>query len=108
MGGCQGGPRAEPEFRFPSDMDTRWFTDMYSQPSTRASSDSEEFPENWAHRLNVICKKYPSEPRSQVLSLLKKHNGAACVVEHELQEIIRVKEDQTRQLAERQAEIAIQ
>jgi len=85
--------------------------DMYSQDSTRASSSGSEpddFPENWAHRLKMICDKFPSVPRAQVVSLLKKHTGAACVVEHDLQEIVRVKEEQAAQNAMRQAEIAMQ
>jgi len=100
---------AQPLFPF-MDADTKPFADMFSQPSTRASSRGSEndFPESWAHRLQVICDKFPSAPRSQVVALLKKHTGAACVVEHDLQEIVRVKEEQAQQNAERQAEIAMQ
>jgi len=85
------------------------FSDMYSLPSTRASSrDSEDFPDNWAHRFKVICEKFPSVPQSQIRSLLKKHSGVACVVEHDLVEMAKVKEEQAAQNAERQAEIAMQ
>merc|ERR1711939_1148498 len=79
------------------------------EPSTRASStERDDFPENWANRVKVLCEKYPSAPRSQVIALLKKHHGAACVADHELQEIIAEKEERARQNAERQAEIAMQ
>lgn len=106
-GGEQTAPA--PELNFPMEPDTQFFTDMYSLPSTRASSArSEDFPESWTHRLTVICGKYPSAPRPQVIALLKKHDGAACLVEHELQEIIRVKEEQAKQNAERKAEIEMQ
>lgn len=114
--GNQDGPQAEPHAQldesFPAEAYAHMFaTDMYSQPSTRASSTfshNEEFPENWAHRLKVICDKYPSAERSQVIALLKKHDGAACVAEHDLQQILREKEERARQNAERQAEIAMQ
>lgn len=100
-----------PQHDFPMEGYSQVFGDVYSQPSTRASSTfshSEDFPESWAHRLKVICEKYPSEPRSQVIALLKKHDGAACVAEHDLQAIIREKEEKARKNAERQAEIAMQ
>lgn len=90
-------------------METAMFGDIFSDASTRASSgDEEDIPENWANRLKIICEKFPTTPRSQVVSLLKKHHGAACVVEHELQEMITAKEEQATQAAERQAEIAMQ
>lgn len=153
-------PAQQPLPFFP--LDAKMVADMYSQPSTRASSRGSEplcvtcdlghplvrhqstdqscsfggpscrrvgtafkcgsgcdfyvcegcfpddFPENWGHRLKMICDKFPSVPRAQVVALLKKHTGAACVVEHDLQEIVRVKEEQAAQNAERQAEIAMQ
>jgi len=104
-------PARQPLPFFP--LDAKMVADMYSQPSTRASSrdrepPADDFPENWGHRLKMICDKFPSVPRAQVVALLKKHTGAACVVEHDLQEIVRVKEEQAAQNAERQAEIAMQ
>jgi len=105
------GKQTETQPPVPMDADTKLVAEMYSQASTRTSSREEpvdDFPENWAYRLKVISDKFPSAPRSQVVSLLKKHLGAACVVEHELQEITRVKEERAQENAERQAEIAMQ
>lgn len=107
--GKQDVAHTEPQPHFPMEPFPQMFNEMFSQPSTRASSGgSEEFPENWAHRLKAICEKYPAATQTQVIALLKKHSGVACVVEHELQELLRVKEEQSRQNAERQAEIAVQ
>lgn len=110
--GNQAGPQMQPELGIPGlsiAPDTHLFTDPYPHPSIQASSElCEDFPENWAHRLKMICEKYPSASRSQVISLLNKHGGAACIVEHELEEITRVKEEQARQNAARQAEIDMQ
>lgn len=161
--GSAGGTQTEPQPPFPMEADMKLVNDLFSQPSTRASSRGSEpvcvtcdlghplvqhtktghacdvggpncrrvgtsfrcgsgcdfdacntccplddFPENWAHRLKVICEKFPSAGKAQVVALLKKHSGAACVVEHELTEIIRVKEEQARQNAERKMEIDMQ
>jgi len=101
--------RAEPQDPFPMHAIQHMFADMFSESTTRASSaDSEDFPENWAHRLKVICEKFPSVPRSQVITLLKKHNGAACVAEEDLRSIIHAEEVQAQQNAERRAEIDMQ
>lgn len=56
----------------------------------------------------MLQNKFPWAPRSQVLRSLKKHSGAACNVENELQEISSAKEEQARLSAERQAEVAMQ
>jgi hypothetical protein len=99
----------EPQFPFPMTSMPQIFQDMYSEPSTRASSrDSQDFPEKWKGRIEIICKKYPTIPRSQVIGLFKECSGAACVVDDRLQEMIRVKEEKERQNADRKAEIDIQ
>lgn len=106
--GGAGATQTESPPHFPTEA-LHHFSDMYSLPSTRASSrDSEDIPDNWAHRLKVISEKFPSIPQSQVIALLKKHAGVACMVEHDLQEVVRVKEEQARVNADRQAEIAMQ
>jgi len=50
-----------------------------------------DFPEKWDHRLAVLQKKYPEAARSQIIKSLKKHDGAACIVDIDLQEIVEKK-----------------
>jgi len=107
--GCQGAAMPEPQLAFPMMPEPQLFADMYSEPSTRASTaGSEDFPENWKRRIQVVCDKHPLIPRSQVVALFKKHSGAACVVDDELQQISRTKEEKARENAERRAEIDMQ
>jgi len=113
--GNAGGKQTEPQPHIPEDFDAHkftghtMFTDMYSVPSTRASSrSSEDFPENWTKRLQIIGDKFPSAPRAQVIALFKKHQGAACMVEHELNEKKTEMDEKAKLNAERQAEIAMQ
>jgi hypothetical protein len=113
--GNAGGTQTEPAPHIPKEFDAQqftghtMFTDMYSLPSTRASSrSSEDFPENWTKRLQIIGDKFPAVSRSQLIALFKKHQGAACMVEHELNEKKAEMEEKAKQNAERQAEIAMQ
>jgi hypothetical protein len=74
------------------------------EPARRSPSPDEDVPEKWEHRLNVLMKKFPTATRSEVIKSLKKHDGAACIADNDLQELVEKK----RINAERQQEIAMQ
>lgn len=67
-------------------------------------ASGEDFPANWATRIQKICNKFPSASPAQVIALLNKHHGAAYLAEQELH----AKEVQALENVWRQKEIFMQ